>query len=175
MKKENILIEEDENLVTFMKEKTNDNINVYSYIKDIVYNVLKEENLTADKVYISIETVSKEKIRQINKEYRNIDKSTDVLSFPIYDREEIKLLSKQKGNKKIREIELGDIFLCLEVISKQEREYSTGILREILYMITHGVCHLVGYDHMIEEEKKEMRTLEEKILNKVGVGKINAE
>ena len=57
----------------------------------------------------------------------------------------------------------------------QEKEYGTGILREVLYMITHGVCHLVGYDHMVEDEKKEMRKLEEKILNKVGVGKIDAE
>lgn len=176
MKKDNIIIETDENLISFIKEKTNDlNINIYSYINDIVYNILKEEKLTADKIYISIETVSKEKIRQINKEYRNIDKSTDVLSFPIYNREEIKSLSNQKGDKKIREIELGDIFLCLEIIEQQEKEYGTGILREVLYMITHGVCHLVGYDHIVEEEKVEMRVLEEKILSKVGVGKINAE
>ena len=169
MKREDIIIETDENLITFIKEKINDfNIDIYDYINNIVYSVLEEENLTADKVYISIETVSKEKIRQINKEYRNIDKSTDVLSFPIYDREEIKALSTQKK-------ELGDIFLCLEIIEMQEKEYGTGILREVLYMITHGVCHLVGYDHMVEDEKKEMRKLEEKILNKVGVGKIDAE
>lgn len=176
MKREDIIIETDENLITFIKEKTNDcNIDIYDYIYNIVYSVLEEENLTADKIYISIETVSKEKIRQINKEYRNIDKSTDVLSFPIYDREEIKALSTQKKDKKIREIELGDIFLCLEIIEMQEKEYGTGILREVLYMITHGVCHLVGYDHMVGDEKKEMRKLEEKILNKVGVGKIDAE
>ena len=91
MKREDIIIETDENLITFIKEKINDfNIDIYDYINNIVYSILEEEKLTADKIYISIETVSKEKIRQINKEYRNIDKSTDVLSFPIYDREEIK-------------------------------------------------------------------------------------
>ena len=66
MKREDIIIETDENLITFIKEKTNDcNIDIYDYIYNIVYSVLEEENLTADKVYISIETVSKEKIRQI--------------------------------------------------------------------------------------------------------------
>ena len=123
MKREDIIIETDENLITFIKEKINDfNIDIYDYINNIVYSILEEEKLTADKIYISIETVSKEKIRQINKEYRNIDKSTDVLSFPIYDREEIKALSTQKKDKKIREIELGDIFLCLEIIEMQEKQ-----------------------------------------------------
>ncbi|MDD3303969.1 MAG: rRNA maturation RNase YbeY [Clostridia bacterium] len=176
MKKENIVIETDENLITFIKEKTKDaTTDIYEYIYDIIYSILEEEKIDNDKVYISIETVSKEKIKEINKEYRNIDKVTDVLSFPIYDRDEIKLLSKQKEEKKLREIELGDIFLCLDVIEQQAEEYATGVFREVLYMITHGICHLVGYDHMTDGEKMDMRTLEEKTLEKVGVGKINVD
>ena len=72
-------------------------------------------------------------------------------------------------DKKIKHIELGDIILCLDVVEEQSIEYGTGFLREILYMITHGMCHLVGYDHIEPEDKKEMRTKEEKILKRIGV------
>ena len=78
-----------------------------------------------------------------------------------------------EDEKKVRELELGDIIICVDILEEHAIEYKTGILREMLYMITHGVCHLLGYDHEVEEEKKEMRALEEKILNKIGVGQIN--
>ena len=81
--------------------------------------------------------------------------------------------SKSNKEKMLKEIELGDIILCLDVVKEQSIEYNTGILRETLYMITHGVCHLMGYDHMVEDEKKEMRALEEKILSKIGVSEVN--
>ena len=83
--------------------------------------------------------------------------------------------SSLDDNKKVKELELGDIIICIDVLQEHAEEYGTGILREMLYMITHGVCHLLGYDHMIEDEKKEMRALEEKILEKIGVGRINGE
>ena len=86
---------------------------------------------------------------------------------------EINNFSSLEESKKVKELELGDIIICIDVLQEHAIEYQTGILREMLYMITHGVCHLIGYDHEIEEEKKEMRTLEEKILNKIGVGEVN--
>ena len=135
--------------------------------------MLKEKNIDKETVSLSISAVSKEEIHKINKEYRNVDRPTDVLSFPIFERSEIDNFSNIDDNKKIKEIELGDIIICIDILEEHAIEYKTGILREILYMITHGVCHLFGYDHEIEEEKKEMRALEEKILKKIGVGKVD--
>lgn len=71
---------------------------------------------------------------------------------------------KMKDEKYDTETSIGDIVLCMDVIKRHAVEYNTGFNREMLYMIVHGICHLLGYDHEIEEEKKEMRTLEEKIL-----------
>ena len=150
--KSDIEIDLDENILIYI-DNVEEIKNIESYVaKDIDYT---EEN-----------------IRNINKKYRNIDKATDVLSFPIFERDEFKnMVNENDKNKKLKEIELGDIILCLDVIKAQSIEYNTGYLRELLYMITHGVCHLLGFDHIEENDKKEMRHLEEKILNYIGVGK----
>lgn len=163
-----INIDLDQRIIDFIKEKTNEEVKLNDIIYEIVENVLKEQNISIDIVDVSIQSMSSEEIREINYKYRNIDRATDVLSFPIFTMDELKSLDKS-----IKEIELGDIILCLEIIEKQSIEYGTGIVREILYMITHGMCHLTGHDHEIEEEKVIMRALEEKVLSKVGVGKVN--
>lgn len=163
-----INIDLDQRIIDFVEEKTNEKVELNDIIYKIVENVLSEQNICMDIVDVSIQSMSCEEIREINNKYRNIDRATDVLSFPIFTMDELKNLDKG-----IKEIELGDIILCLDVIEKQSIEYGTGIVREILYMITHGMCHLTGHDHEIEEEKNIMRALEEKVLSKVGVGKIN--
>lgn len=163
-----INIDLDQRIIDFVEEKTNEKVELNDIIYKIVENVLSEQNIYIDIVDVSIQSMSCEEIREINNKYRNIDRATDVLSFPIFTMDELKNLDKS-----IKEIELGDIILCLDVIEKQSIEYGTGIVREILYMITHGMCHLTGHDHEIEEEKNIMRALEEKVLSKVGVGKIN--
>ena len=129
-------------------------------IEKIVDKIIKEEALENKNIYVTIESVDNKEIRRINKEYRNIDKETDVLSFPIFEKYE---LDEIKTNN-INEIEIGDIFLCMDVIKKQAIEYETGLKRELLYMITHGMFHLLGYDHIDEIDKKVMRSKEEKIL-----------
>ncbi len=173
----NIILDLDKNIVSFVEENiTNkdafNGIKLEEYINKIIEFALNDQKVTADKIYISIQSASKEEIKKINKEYRNIDKETDVLSFPIFDVNEIRNISEQKDeSKKLKEIELGDIILCLDVIKLQSIMYNTGILRETLYMITHGVCHLLGFDHIKEEDKVVMRNLEEKILSYLGVEK----
>ncbi len=162
----NIQINLDDKILDFVKAKSNQDIK--NYIYDIVENVLVEQDIYADIVDVSIQSVTDAEIKDINKKYRNVDRATDVLSFPIFTMDELKNL-----NKTVKEIDLGDIFLCLDVIERQSIEYGTGIVREVLYMITHGMCHLTGHDHEIEEEKIKMRQLEEKVLNKVGVGRVN--
>lgn len=166
-----ILIDLDENLVKYIKEKCDRDIT--DDIRVIVQTALEEKSIVDEEISISISAVDKEEIHQINKEYRNVDRPTDVLSFPIFSREEINEFSSLDESKKVKAIELGDIIICIDVLQEHAIEYETGILREMLYMITHGVCHLLGYDHEIPEEKTQMRALEEKILNKIGVGEIN--
>lgn len=166
-----VSIDLDEKLVNYIKEKCNKDIT--SDIEIIIQTALSKKKIENQNVSISISAVDKEKIHEINKEYRNVDRPTDVLSFPIFSREEIDLFSSLDDSKKVKELELGDIIICIDVLEEHAKEYETGILREMLYMITHGVCHLLGYDHEVDEEKREMRAIEEKILNKIGVGRID--
>lgn len=168
MIKENINIELDENLIDYLNNITNEDFTYY--IHQIVYLALENEKINIENVSLTISMLEVEEIKKINKEYRGIDKETDVLSFPIFDKIELDDIKKQKdANKLIKELELGDIFLCMNVVEEHAKEYETGIFRETLYMITHGICHLLGYDHIEENDKKVMRELEEKILSKIGV------
>jgi len=165
-----ILIDLDENLVNYIREKCD--IDITADIETIVLTALNEKKIENQNVSISISAVDKEEIHKINKEYRNVDRPTDVLSFPIFSREEINNFSTLDEDKKVKELELGDIIICIDVLQEHAIEYETGILREMLYMITHGVCHLLGYDHMTNEEEKEMFNLQEMILNEYGIKRV---
>lgn len=172
MTKENIIINFDNNITAYVKDIFGSNkIDILSYVTKIAEYILKNESIDVNKIYISIESATKDEIKNLNAEYRNIDKVTDVLSFPIFEKNELEEISKLDNKKKIKEIELGDIVLCLDVIKQQSIEYETGMLREVLYMITHGICHLVGYDHIEESDKVKMRDLEERALNSVNITK----
>lgn len=166
-----VQVDFDERISEYVKEHTNENINIKDYIEKIVKLALELNNISFENVCISISSASKEEINKLNLEYRNIDRPTDVLSFPIFEREEIEEFKNIPEDKKLKEVELGDIVLCMDIIYSQSIEYGTGIIREVLYMITHGVCHLLGYDHIEADEKVEMRKLEEEILNHLGVSK----
>lgn len=123
-----------------------------------------EEEKISDKLYINIILTNPENIRKINKEYRNIDKETDVLSFPMFEKDEILDLR----NLVIDEV-LGDIIISIEKVKKQAIEYEHSFEREFAYMLVHGFYHLMGFDHMEESEKQEMRAKEENILNKLNI------
>lgn len=166
-----VQVDFDERISEYVKEHTNENIDIKDYIEKIVKLALELNNISFENVCISISSASKEEINKLNLEYRNIDRPTDVLSFPIFEREEIEEFKNIPEDKKLKEVELGDIVLCMDIIYSQSIEYGTGIIREVLYMITHGVCHLLGYDHIEADEKVEMRKLEEEILNHLGVSK----
>ena len=106
-------------------------------------------------------------IKRINKEYRNIDKETDVLSFPMFQKEEIEGLIKKKENI-VTDI-LGDVVISIPRVYEQAEEYNHSFERELSYMVVHGFYHLMGYDHMEEEEKKIMRQKEENVLQKLNI------
>lgn len=122
----------------------------------------KEENLYDYQMYVSIILTNEEEIQKINKEYRNIDKETDVLSFPMFEKTEIEEV------KAMKEV-LGDIIVCIPVVKRQAVEYEHSEEREFAYMLVHGFYHLMGYDHIEESDKKQMREKEEILLNKLSI------
>ena len=124
-----------------------------------------EEGLDPDKISISVSFVSKAEIKKLNKEYRNVDKVTDVLSFPMYD-----------GKfPDVPELELGDVVICMDKVKAQAKEFGHSEERESMYLFTHSVFHLLGYDHMNEKDKKVMRAKEEKIMALYNLPKIAKE
>lgn len=135
-----------------------------SLIRNVVETVLKEEGVKKEvEVYITL--THNDNIRKINAEHRNIDKPTDVLSFPMFEREEIPMLKKESSSEEGQvETMLGDIIVSVEKVREQADEYGHSFKRELAYLVTHGMLHLLGYDHMIEQEKVVMRKREEEIL-----------
>jgi len=131
-------------------------------IKKVFEACFKEEMLD-ENLYINVILTNPENIKKINKEHRNIDKETDVLSFPMFEKEELESL-------KLNHLEvLGDIVISIERVKAQAEEYNHSFERELSYMLVHGFYHLMGYDHMEEKDKKEMRQKEENILNKLNI------
>ena len=132
-------------------------------IKKVLTKCFEEEGLENSKLYITVTLTNPENIRKINKEYRNIDRATDVLSFPMFERKELE--EKIKTNNFPFQDILGDLIISVEKVKEQAIEYGHSFERELSYMLVHGFYHLMGYDHIKEEDKKEMRPKEEKILN----------
>ena len=136
-------------------------------INAVINRCFEEEKLINTKLYISITLTTPENIRNINKEYRNTDKETDVLSFPMFEKEEIKEIINSKQH--LVEDVLGDIVISVKKVQEQAIEYGHSFKRELSYMLVHGFYHLMGYDHIKEEDKKEMRPKEEKILQDLNI------
>ena len=132
--------------------------------------VEKEEKLLDTNLYLNVILTNPEIIRQTNAKYRNIDKETDVLSFPMFQKEEIdKILESGKEYEEPVEDVLGDIMVSIPKVIEQAQEYGHSVERELSYMIVHGFYHVMGYDHIKEEDKAIMRPKEEHILNKLNI------
>ncbi len=127
---------------------------IENFIKFILENEYKEEYGKND-YYLSLLIADNKIIKQINKEYRNKDTETDVISFAYNETENI-------GGLNV----LGDIIISLEKVKNQSKEYGHSEEREFYYVLCHGMLHLLGYDHIEEEDKKIMRKREEEILEK---------
>ena len=143
-------------------------------IDRVVEKCFEIENLDEKKLYVSITLTIPEEIRKINKKYRNIDKETDVLSFPIFEKEDIenfrKKSSKSSTGEFIQEV-LGDIIISIPRVEKQAEEYGHSFERELSYMLVHGFYHLMGYDHIEEQDKELMREKEEKVLKSLAINR----
>ena len=136
-------------------------------VKKVIYKCFEEEGLLDSKLMITITFTTPEEIKKINKKYRNIDKATDVLSFPMFEKSELD--KKIKDKDFLYEDILGDIIISVEKVKEQAEEYGHSFERELSYMLVHGFYHLMGYDHIEEEDKKVMRPKEEKILNELKI------
>ena len=138
--------------------ETNENLDEYmDKLYELLEFTLKKEKL--DNVEFNVIFVDKDKIHEINKEYRGIDRETDVISFALEDDPDIEL------DHRI----LGDIYICIEKAYSQAEEYGHSRLREIAFLMIHGLLHLLGYDHMEKEEEKIMFSKQEEILDEFGI------
>ena len=111
--------------------------------------------------YFSIIIIDNERIHEINREYRGIDRPTDVISFALEENEDYE----------VKERMLGDIYISIDKVYEQAKEYGHSIKRELYFLVTHGFLHLLGYDHMKKEDEEVMFSLQEKILEEYGVSR----
>ena len=141
--------------------------------KEVIQAVLSYEGFTND-VEVSLTLVSEEEIQKLNKEFRDKDAVTDVLSFPMLELEGIKDFSKLEIREDMldpdtEDILLGDIVICVSRVRSQAKEYGHSEKREYAFLIAHSMLHLLGYDHMEEIERQEMEDKQRAILEQIHI------
>ena len=149
-----------------------------STIEEVIDECFKTERLDKTNLYISITLTKPNEIEKINKQYRNIDKPTDVLSFPMFEKEELDAFIKENSKRTDINMQadiLGDVVISIPRVYEQAEEYGHSFERELAYMVVHGFYHLMGYDHMEETDKKIMRSKEETVLEKLGIRRESAQ
>ena len=129
--------------------------------------ILSGEGIDDDGAEVSVSFVTPDEIQSLNREYRGVDSVTDVLSFPQFDSvDELLDMQEETGVA-----ELGDVVICMERALSQAEEFGHPLEREVIYLFVHSVLHLLGYDHMEEEDKKVMRAREEEVMSELGIGR----
>ena len=137
----------------------------------VAQRVLESEGVLTP-VEIALTVVSEEEIQQLNQEFREIDRVTDVLSFPQWDYEgqaPERVLSTAEKDLDTGEVCLGDIVICLQRARDQAAEYGHSLQREMAFLTAHSMLHLLGYDHMTEEEEKVMFGKQEAVLTSLNI------
>lgn len=146
-------------------------VKIYTYgeLGNFSFNEKRIVKLVAKKVIkvlkihsyhvVSFMLVDLETIHKYNLEYRNIDRPTDVISFAYVDGEDDHHLPK----------ELGDILICIDKVKEQAKEYGHSELREFAFLVTHGMLHILGYDHQTKEDEEKMFSLQDTILEKLKI------
>ena len=151
--------------------------NIKNLTKRIAETIFEIEKLPYDFSF-NLSIVSKSYIRKINKLERNVDKETDVLSFPnipfVKPSSFKRFITKENIDVSIIDINtktifLGDILICYQVMMKQAKLYGHSIKREFAFLVAHSILHLLGYDHEIYNDEKKMFDKQEKVLTKLGI------
>ncbi len=137
---------------------TDNEIKDLNILEDYLKFLVKKRNI--EMAIFNVIFVTNEKIQEINREYRSIDKVTDVISFALEDNIDIVYNDFRL---------LGDIYICVDRMYEQAEIYNHSVLREMCFLVTHGLLHLLGFDHMEEEEEKIMFSLQEELLNEYGI------
>ena len=138
--------------------ETNEEINELSEMENLLKYLA--DYFSLKNILASVIIVDNETIHKLNKEYRNIDRETDVISFALED-------DKTISDENIRV--LGDIYISIDKAKEQAKEYEHSLKRELCFLMTHGFLHLLGYDHMTKEDEDIMFPLQKKILDEYGV------
>ncbi len=150
------------------------NVGLKKYeIKKVLEKALKHLGQPSDKLEMSLSVVSPQEIQQLNKEYRNVDAVTDVLSFPVanVNRQVVELsaFALDSINPETRRLNLGDVIICLDRAKQQAAEYGHSLKREMCFLSLHGLLHLLGYDHEEKADEEQMTALQKEILQEAGV------
>ena len=147
-------------------DKIDENADYDELINKVVSECFEVENMSDMSLYLSITLTNNEVIKEINNEYRNIDKATDVLSFPMFEKNELDEMIAQKYEY---EEPFRDLIISIPRVEEQAIEYGHSFERELSYMVVHGFYHCMGYDHLIDSDKVVMRKKEDFVLNKLNI------
>lgn len=129
--------------------------------------ILKKEGIDDEGAEVSVSFVTPEEIQTLNRDYRDVDRVTDVLSFPQFDSVDDMIDMQEETGV----AELGDVVICMDRAKEQAEEFGHPLRREVIYLFVHSILHLLGYDHMEEEDKKEMRAREDEVMSELGIGR----
>ena len=132
----------------------------YDYLKEVINHTL--EGMDAKESIFTIIFVTKEEIHELNKQYRGVDRVTDVISFALEDVNDVSLTDVRV---------LGDIYICIDRMKEQAIEYNHSETRELSFLTVHGLLHLLGYDHQTKEEEEVMFNLQRKILSDLNINR----
>ena len=151
------------------------NVNLFlkPTIKKLMEKALKHLNQPSELLEMTISIVSPDQIRQLNNQFREVDKVTDVLSFPTCDnptRGAITVVCEEI-NPETDLVNIGDIIICMDRAKEQAKEYGHSLRRELCFLALHGLLHLLGYDHITEEDEQQMVALQKEILSQVGINR----
>ena len=140
-----------------------------AFIRKVIRTALAAEGVDFP-CEIDVSLTNDATIHEVNQEMRQVDKSTDVLSFPAFDLTPGELPTEEDADPGTGLVPLGDMVISMEHVAAQAKEYGHSQRRELAYLVTHSVLHLLGYDHLDEgPQKKQMREREEAILAELGI------
>ena len=132
----------------------------YDYLNEVINHTL--EVMDAKESIFTIIFVTKEEIHELNKQYRGVDRVTDVISFALEDAHDVSLSDIRV---------LGDIYICIDRMKEEALEYNHSETRELSFLTVHGLLHLLGYDHQTKEEEEIMFNLQRKILSDLNINR----
>jgi len=136
-----------------------ENIEELETVEKVLYSAIEKEKL--ENVSFNLIIVDNKYIHELNRTYRHIDRETDVITFALEDEDSVVIPEEERI--------LGDIYISIDKAKAQAEEYGHSLLRELSFLAVHGFYHLLGYDHMTEEEEKVMFSKQEEVLKEYGI------